>query len=80
VTAIVGNYIGQGDEKLAKLSVLIGVLFTGMVTCTLGFVTYRYAESISSMYTEEEDLILVLVPLMESLSIPLVLSGFVQSF
>ena len=63
VTAVVGNNIGEGNEKLGKLGVCIGVMYASVVSSILGYLTYTYAEYITGMYTNDPDMIALLLPL-----------------
>ena len=79
MTAVVGNFIGEGSERYGKLSALIGVIYTGLMTTLCGYLTYKYAIEIADTYTEDPDVKGLLVPLLRALSLPLCLHGFVGS-
>lgn len=54
---MVGNYIGEGNEKYGKLTALIGIIeiFTITILCGLG--TYYYAYEIATVYTTDVDIV-----------------------
>jgi len=39
ITAVVGNYIGEGNEKYGKLTALIGIIEISIITTLCGFMT-----------------------------------------
>ena len=51
VTSVVGNYIGEGSEKLGKLGVFLGVIYLSSITTVCGLLTYHLADEIASVYT-----------------------------
>ena len=79
MTAVVGNFIGEGSERYGKLSALIGVIYTSLLTILCGYLTYNYAIEIAGTYTDDPDVVGLLVPILRVLSIPLALHGFVGS-
>lgn len=76
MAAVVGNYVGEGNEKLGKIAVLVGVIYTGTVTSLCAFLTYSYADNIAMIYTEDVELIILLVPLLKAQCLTLTLHGF----
>jgi len=44
ITATVGNHIGAGNEKAAKVTAAMGLVYCTLFTCLFTFFTRNYAE------------------------------------
>lgn len=65
MTAVIGNFVGAGDEAKGKLIALMGIVQICIITVICGLLTHVYAEQIAGVYTSDTELIANLVPLLK---------------
>jgi len=75
----VGNYIGEGSERSAKYAAALAMLYSSLLTGLIAVLTYKYSYEIATKYTQDVDTVALLVPILETLSVPLFINGVVQS-
>ena len=76
---MVGNCIGEGSEKYGKVTAAMGTIYSAILTGIIAFCTYRYSYEIATMYTQDVDTVALLIPVLETLALPLFINGLVQS-
>ena len=76
ITATVGNWIGEGNEKAAKLTALMGIMYSNFITSLVAYFTYAYAYEISTTYSSDIDTIALLVPVMKASAVAFLFNGF----
>ena len=76
---MIGNIIGEENERLGKLLCVITFVESGIITCVFTWFTYEYAFEIANAYIDEMDTVACLRLCLESLSVSIALLGFALS-
>lgn len=74
--AVIGNIIGEENERLGKLMCLITLVYSSLMTIIVGMLTYAYSRSIAYAYTQDPDTLALLRQCLRSLALSISLLGF----
>lgn len=77
--AVIGNIIGEENERLGKFMCLITLGYSSLLTVLVGTLTYVYSREIANAYTQDPDTLAVLRYCLRSLAVSISLLGFALS-
>ena len=77
--AVIGNIIGEENERLGKQMCLITLAYSSLLTVIVGALTYFYSREIALAYTQDPDTLALLRHCLRSLAVSISLLGFALS-
>ena len=76
---MIGNIIGEENEALGKKMCLITLIYSSLMTITIGILTYYYSYEIARAYTQDPDTLLLLRNCLQSLAFTISILGLTLS-
>ena len=78
-TAVIGNLVGEENERIGKIIIIMTFIYSSVITLVLGLLTYNYSYEIANAYTEDMDTVALLKNCLESLAVSVSLTGLALS-
>ena len=78
-TAVIGNFVGEENEKFGKVLSIMVFVYGCLITAGFAWATSRYSVKIAYAYTDDPDMITLLKNAISSLSLAILMTGPVLS-
>ena len=79
IVAVVGNIVGEENERIGKFMGKIAFVQATLITCSIAWLTRAFRQEIATSFTSDEETVADLQDCLESLALATAILGSMQS-